>query len=297
MGGSLYNTPISLPLYHHNDTSLTNTTSYAAIDAITSFTIVNLVPHTIALSLSVLTLLHALLLVPPRKRHSSMFVLLTLCLALQTITSSAAVYLNVYGGYAASYPLLTRDVVTSHYSTGYRTALVIFHLASVLILVPLNVAFYILSRSLLTWVRLKFTRYAYFGILGYLLFNTFMWVSFRMALAGYTINNIALVSVLDPLLTTRWAWKFFKNGEGVSGSVCVAAWSCTIGAASVSVLRARRELFRIEQGTSGTRKVVGERTAFDISLNLLAIVGVQSFIVPGKLYSSLLSILLSVKAN
>lgn len=293
-GGSLYDCSFKVPVY--NDTYSTNLITWHKID--TYFyqpRAANVTVFAISLGFGILTLANIIVLTPPHKRgllHNTLLI----GNAFQIIRSGIGVQLWTSGYLASSYLALTLDWNTPNWSTSFRVLLTIFNLSVCIVFACVQIAFYTVSHGMLAWMRIRYPMYAYYILISTLVFIGLFSYCWRVVYAVDQIRFIAFAKQGDylPAIQYQQWYRTLEYGGKYLVGINLGLWSGTFMVSALVVIWERRKaLFARgvevrEKGAWiwGRKKRV--KNVYERVLNLVAIVGVESFFVPRE-YQSFLS--------
>lgn len=292
------NSSFNMPNGNNGTALLTTYTTFQALDD--NFYLRQLssaLPPAMGLAISALTLCNVLALTPRRKRGSTIHSAVLVGLAAAIATLGCEVYLFSAGAGVSSYLVLTRDWASTRFSGAYRAAVTVRFTGSVVEFAAVQAAFAVQGAALCTWVRVRFGRCWYVGVLVVLVVLGFVAWAFMAAFAGYQIFWVAFMregTYLPAVYGSSW-WVWLDGGYRVSVYLSLGLWClCCVVGAGMSLWERRAVVLGIGSvgtGGSGGSKgrmagMIGRKTRarnrYETALRLIGMIAAESFIVPSE---------------
>ena len=267
VGGEYYDTPFEVPTY---STGAINEVSWRAIDYFSHIIANYAVSEGVATGLVWATLIYLLALTPGRKRTTPFHTFLLLGLVFMLLHLMLDIIAVVTPGLStnSSYVVLTNDVASSVWTTQYIAIYIICKVANWLAFIFATTCLWLQAKGLLRGVKVRFN-IVYRVILTYLALTA---VAALVCSMTYWIHQIMGVK-MDPTPQMDYNMLKMKTSYLVTYAISIGSFSL-VSICSVLDIVWRRP-----------SSVIKTNNAFPSALNLVGLLGAQSFIVPCKLQS------------
>ncbi|KIV83972.1 hypothetical protein PV11_05952 [Exophiala sideris] len=262
VGGEYYETAFQVPTY---STGAINVISWSEIDDFSHIIANYSVSEGIATGLIWATLIYLLALTPGRKRTTPFHTCLLLGLVFMLLHLMLDIIAVVTPGLStnSSYVVLTGDVASSVWTNKYIAIYIICKVANWLAFIFATTCLWLQAKGLLSGVKVRFN-IVYRIILTYLALTALAALISSMI---YWIHQIMVVK-LDPTPTMDYYMLRMKTTYLVTYALSIGSFSL-VSICSVLDIVWRRP-----------SSVIKSNNAFSSALNLVGLLGAQSFIVP-----------------
>lgn len=236
--------------------------------------------------------MNIVVLTPSHKRRLPIHTTIFMGLVFHTLREACSMYLFIGGAPSSAYLNVTNDWASTTWTRTYRTTTFLVECGAIFSLAAVQIALAIQAMSLLVWLKVKYRVWVYYAILGSLIFLGFCAWAFRSCLGWLRIRWLAFVQQGALVFIDTEAYEYARTGTMILMSISLACWSLCFFISTMCIILGRRKVL-----FSAT--VVGERSsdtmaplrtgrsgvfvsAYENALRTIAIVAVESFIVPSK---------------
>lgn len=264
VGGQYYDTAFEVPTY---GAGAINEVNWRDVDNFSHIIANYSVSEGIATGLIWATLVYLLALTPGRKRTTPFHTFILLGLVLMLLHLMLDIIAVVTPGLStnSAYVILTGDVASSVWTTQYMAIYITCKVANWLAFIFATCCLWIQARGLMSGLKVRFTR-VYRILLVYLILASLTALATGMT---YWIHQIMLVKQ-DPTTDMDHYMLKLKNIYVTTYAICIGSFSL-VSMCSVADIVWRRP-----------DSVIKSNNAFSSALNLVGLLGAQSFVVPCK---------------
>lgn len=242
------------------------------------------VAQAVGLGLAVLTFLNVLVLTPSRKRRLAVHWLLMGALMSQIVRSAIAVSLSTTGPSVSAYLQLTGHWSGTEWSRRWKALVTTEQLAACTSSACVHIVFYLQTRGLLVWAKVRYGEVVYRCLLVALVLIAGASWCWRVAFGVYQVFWVGFARKGDWLPNTwngPW-WDILSRASALSAGVSLGAWSLVFVVSAALILWERKKVvFRGGIGTDGSKRTEHRiQSTYEKALNLVGFVGVESFLIP-----------------
>lgn len=298
-GGTCYETPFAIPVcstanytnihLHH----INNVTSFAILDNLFYQPLAkNAVIHSIAFAVATLTLVNVIVLTPSHKRRLPIHTTIFMGLVFHTLKEACSMYLFISGAPSSAYLNVTNDWASTAWTRTYRATTSLVECGAVLSFAAVQIALTIQAECLLAWLKVKYRVWVYYVILGALMFQGFCAWAFRCGLGLLRVRWVAFVQQGEWFFIDTETYENARTVAMILMSISLACWSLCFFISTICIVLGRRKvLFSttvLGLKSFDTMEPLRVRrsgvfvSAYENALRTIAIVAVESFIVPSK---------------
>lgn len=230
------------------------------------------------------TFVNILVLTPERKRWLLVYWAILGSVFGMLVRAGIGTYLEIYGAGVSSYLQLTGDWDGMGWSVLWGVLVTMDQVVGCLVLMGVNVAFWCQCRGLLVWVRIKFGRRVYQGVLGVLCVLGGVSCGLRVWLAVYEVLYVGFPQMGDSLLVAWVRMDRARTRSVIGMAVALGCWSLVFVVSATWMLWDRRRgILNVGLGGQDVkmRRKVGN--VCKKALDLVAFVGMESFLIPCEL--------------
>ncbi len=264
IGGQYYNNPsFEVPVYSHG---ARRTLTWQMIDAWNQYSLNYAIGEGIATGLVWAALIYLLALTPSRKRTTLFHSFLLAGLIFMMIHLMLDIISVVTPGLSASsaYVVLTRDISSSIWTTQYTALYAATRVTNWLAIISASLCLWLQAKGLMSGLKVRFPT-VYYILLTYLALSS---LAALIASMVYWIYQITVIH--DDITYPAFFAKMLRNVYLIIYAISIGSYSLVNVCSVMNIIWKRPS------------SVLTPHSAYHSALNLVGLLGAQSFIVPRK---------------